>query len=115
MICFLSSPPCRFVAPSRNESAAHSPRNWGAGGAQFLSRRSRLNLFRLIFAGWMAWLGGAGFANAQTLARFEYKEYHMGVDVRIVVYAPDQPTAERACAAAFERFAELDTIMSDYR
>jgi thiamine biosynthesis lipoprotein len=39
----------------------------------------------------------------------------MGVDVRLVVYAPDQPTAERACAAAFERFAELDTIMSDYR
>ena len=63
----------------------------------------------------MAWLGGAGFANAQTLARFEYKEYHMGVDVRIVVYAPNQPAAERACAAAFERFAELDTIMSDYR
>lgn len=39
----------------------------------------------------------------------------MGVDVRIVVYAPDQETAERACTAAFERFAELDTCMSDYR
>ena len=57
--------------------------------------------------------------NAQTdtpgLARFEYTEYHMGVDVRIVAYAPDAKTAERDCAAAFERFAELDTIMSDYR
>ncbi len=39
----------------------------------------------------------------------------MGVDVRMVVYAPDQVTAEHACAAAFERFAMLDTIMSDYR
>ena len=39
----------------------------------------------------------------------------MGVDVRLVVYAPDKPTAERACAAAFERFADLDTMMSDYR
>ena len=39
----------------------------------------------------------------------------MGVDVRIVAYAPDTRTAERACAAAFERFAELDTMMSDYR
>jgi thiamine biosynthesis lipoprotein len=49
------------------------------------------------------------------LARYQYTEYHMGVDVRIVAYAPDRATAERACAAAFERFAELDTIMSDYR
>jgi thiamine biosynthesis lipoprotein len=53
--------------------------------------------------------------DAKSLQRYEYKEYHMGVDVRMVVYAPDQATAERACAAAFERFAELDTCMSDYR
>ena len=39
----------------------------------------------------------------------------MGVDVRIVVYSHDKGQAERACAAAFERFAELDSIMSDYR
>ena len=49
------------------------------------------------------------------LTRYEYTQYHMGVDVRMVVYAPDPSTAERACAAAFERFAALDTIMSDYR
>ena len=49
------------------------------------------------------------------LARYQYTEYHMGVDVRIVVYAPNKDTAEQACRAAFERFAELDTIMSDYR
>jgi thiamine biosynthesis lipoprotein len=71
-------------------------------------------LLRLC-AVWAACLLGVGNANAQVPARFEYKEYHMGVDVRIVVYAPDQATAERACAAAFERFAELDTAMSDYR
>lgn len=53
--------------------------------------------------------------NTASLTRFEYTEYHMGVDVRIVAYAPDAQTAERACAAAFERFAVLDTIMSDYR
>src|SRR5579871_596707 len=50
-----------------------------------------------------------------SLTRFEYTEYHMGNDVRIVVYAPKKALAERACAAAFERFAALDTIMSDYR
>lgn len=39
----------------------------------------------------------------------------MGVDARVIVYAPDQPTAEDACAAAFARIAALDSIMSDYR
>jgi thiamine biosynthesis lipoprotein len=39
----------------------------------------------------------------------------MGVDARLVVYAPDQPTAERACTAAFARIGALDSIMSDYR
>lgn len=39
----------------------------------------------------------------------------MGVDTRLVVYAPNQTTAENACSAAFARIAELDTIMSDYR
>lgn len=54
-------------------------------------------------------------ADDSALQRFEYKEYHMGVDARIVVYAKSRAIAEKACAAAFERFAELDTIMSDYR
>ncbi len=39
----------------------------------------------------------------------------MGVDARIVVYAPDKTTAENACAAAFARIADLDSMMSDYR
>ena len=49
------------------------------------------------------------------LTRFTYTEYHMGVDARLVVYARDKTVAEGACAAAFERIAELDTMMSDYR
>jgi thiamine biosynthesis lipoprotein len=49
------------------------------------------------------------------LNRFSYTEYHMGVDARLVVYAPDRPTAEDACAAAFSRIAALDSMMSDYR
>ena len=54
-------------------------------------------------------------APGAALTRFTYTEYHMGVDARLVVYAPDQATAERACTAAFARIAALDTIMSDYR
>jgi len=39
----------------------------------------------------------------------------MGVQVRILLYAPDSSTAARACVAAFSRIAELDDMMSDYR
>jgi thiamine biosynthesis lipoprotein len=39
----------------------------------------------------------------------------MGIDARLVVYAADQKSAEDACSAAFDRIAQLDSIMSDYR
>jgi FAD:protein FMN transferase len=52
---------------------------------------------------------------SDTLNRFTYTQYHMGVDARLVVYAPDQQTAEEACTAAFARIAALDSMMSDYR
>jgi thiamine biosynthesis lipoprotein len=49
------------------------------------------------------------------LQRFEFKQYHMGVDVRLVLYARNQATAVAAGAAAYRRFAQLDDVMSDYR
>jgi thiamine biosynthesis lipoprotein len=39
----------------------------------------------------------------------------MGTTFRIVLYAPDQTSAERAIANAFRRIAELDSTLSDYR
>lgn len=51
----------------------------------------------------------------EELIRFTFTEYHMGIDARMVVYAKDQATVEKACRAAFDRIAALDTIMSDYR
>ncbi len=39
----------------------------------------------------------------------------MGIDARIVAYAPSQEVAYRACEVAFKRIAELDQAMSDYR
>ncbi|HEY2909476.1 MAG TPA: FAD:protein FMN transferase [Gemmataceae bacterium] len=39
----------------------------------------------------------------------------MGTTFRIVMYAPDRDTAEKAAKAAFARVAELDGIMSDYK
>jgi thiamine biosynthesis lipoprotein len=54
-------------------------------------------------------------AQKESLSRFTFTEYHMGVDARITVYAKDRTTAETACVAGFEKMAALDTIMSDYR
>jgi thiamine biosynthesis lipoprotein len=49
------------------------------------------------------------------LTRYEYAQLHMGVRTRLVVYAPEEATAARACTAAFQRVAELEDVMSDYR
>lgn len=47
--------------------------------------------------------------------RFTFTQYHMGVDARLALYAPDRAAAEHAGTAAFARIAALDSIMSDYR
>jgi thiamine biosynthesis lipoprotein len=49
------------------------------------------------------------------LERFESRQLHMGVQARIVLWAPGRPVAEAAAAAAFARIAELDEALSDYR
>ncbi len=54
-------------------------------------------------------------ASATQDVRREYIELHMGVAVRVVVYAADDATARRAARAAYARIAELEQIMSDYR
>ena len=38
----------------------------------------------------------------------------MGVPFRIVLYAPDKPTADQAARAAFGRIKQLNDILSDY-
>src|SRR5205823_13400048 len=68
---------------------------------------SRILMFALLFI--------AGCTHQPPLHRFNYAQIKMGVQARLVVYAPDEPTATRACAAAFVRVAQLDDIMSDYR
>ena len=51
----------------------------------------------------------------QTSHRFTFSEAHMGTMFRIVLYAPDATTAEKASRAAFDRIAALDNTMSDYK
>ncbi len=47
--------------------------------------------------------------------RFEFEEPHMGTLVRLVLFAADRPAASAAARAAFDRVAELDAALSDYR
>lgn len=65
----------------------------------------------------MAAAGGLqpGPPPAAELTRFQYTEVHMGMQARIVLYAPSEPVARAGAAAAFRRIGELDAIMSDYR
>jgi FAD:protein FMN transferase len=51
---------------------------------------------------------------AEDARRFEYEEPHMGTKFRVVLYAPDKETADRAAKAAFARVGELNRVMSDY-
>lgn len=60
-------------------------------------------------------LSSAAAPASDALTRYTYTQYHMGVDARLVVYAPSQAAAEDAGAAAFARIAALDSIMSDYQ
>ena len=47
--------------------------------------------------------------------RYEYREVHMGMPVRIVLYAENDSTARVAAKSAFDRIASLDNDLNDYR
>lgn len=63
----------------------------------------------------MLLLALGGCAGAPRLERFESKRVCMGVQTRIVVYAPDRTAADAAANAAYRRIAELEDAFSDYR
>ncbi|MES2124988.1 MAG: FAD:protein FMN transferase [Gemmatimonadota bacterium] len=47
--------------------------------------------------------------------RFEYRELHMGVEVRLVLQAAGQPAADSGARAAFAAVAVLEQRLSDWR
>src|SRR5947207_11795670 len=49
------------------------------------------------------------------LSRFTFTEPHMGTRFKIIVYVRTESIAKGAAKAAFQRIADLDDIMSDYR
>jgi thiamine biosynthesis lipoprotein len=54
-------------------------------------------------------------AQQDALDRHVYRQIHMGMEVRIVLYAADDRTVQRAAKAAFRRIATLDSTLSSYR
>lgn len=48
-------------------------------------------------------------------APYEFTQVHMGLPVRIALYATSESEARTAARLSFERIAALDRIMSDYR
>ena len=53
-------------------------------------------------------------ADSPVVRRYEFAAPHMGTEFKILLYAPDEPAANRAARAAFDRVAALDRMLSDY-
>ena len=60
-------------------------------------------------------LFAVGTSHAEAQQRFEFSELHMGVEVRMVLYAQAEAQARGAARAGFDRIAALEDKMSDYR
>ena len=58
--------------------------------------------------------GGLLVGDTTALTRYESTQIHMGTSFKIVLYAADKPSANRAFNAAFARVDQLNSIMSDY-
>ena len=61
------------------------------------------------------WFFAAPVRAQVELKRFEYRQVHMGLQVRVLLYASDEKTAFSAASAAFDEVGRLDAIFSDYR
>ncbi|MES2570078.1 MAG: FAD:protein FMN transferase, partial [Verrucomicrobiota bacterium] len=70
------------------------------------SRKALLFLFLLL-----AWFQPL---KAAPLQRFAFEKAEMGLPFHITLYADDEATARAAAAAAFERIAQLNGLLSDY-
>ena len=64
------------------------------------------------------WLISAAILMGQTTdrlsERFEFTQIQMGMNFRVVLYAPDEDSANAAASAAFARIKQLNGLMSDY-
>ncbi len=65
-----------------------------------------------------AWLLGIAMVGAgppePSLKRFQSSQMQMGVEFKVILYASDRATANRAFQAAFDRIEQLNRTLSDY-
>ena len=76
----------------------------------------RLNLtcvFLLALVCYALWFSAA-FTFACDLTRYEFNEQKMGVPISLILYAPDDKSAEEAAAVVWRKFDELNAILSDW-
>jgi thiamine biosynthesis lipoprotein len=62
----------------------------------------------------VVWLLGAGITAASPDQRFEFVQTEMAVPIKLVFYAPDNPTANSAAHAVYDKIHQLNGIFSDY-
>jgi thiamine biosynthesis lipoprotein len=99
---------------SRHGGVCHALKGWQRA---FFTRQTGFFLFWLLTCCLLIPVtrAQASAPTTHSLARWEFRELHMGVAVRLAVYARDEEQARRACRAAFDRVAQIDTIASDWR
>jgi thiamine biosynthesis lipoprotein len=77
------------------------------------TRRKWLLTLPVVAAWWAT--STAVWAEAGEPQRFRFQQTHMGMLVELTLYAANEQAANAAAQAAFERFAQLDSILSDYK
>lgn len=65
----------------------------------------------------MLLLAGCAVAEGgpEDLQRYRFTQIHMGMEVRVLLYAGSEEKAQEAADAAYERVAELDDVLSHYK
>jgi FAD:protein FMN transferase len=79
-----------------------------------LSRNTEIAFFRAAFFALTLVLTGCATTPDLAWRRFEFRQPHMGVPFRIVLYATNDAHAKIAGDAAFARIADLNAKLSDY-
>ncbi|MBX3377332.1 MAG: alpha-L-fucosidase [Phycisphaeraceae bacterium] len=69
----------------------------------------------LVFIGLVSIATALRGQEPSTLQRAEFTQLLMGVQAKVVVYAPSRESAESGARAVFDRIAALEEVMSDYR
>jgi len=73
-----------------------------------MSRLGRLGIL------WLFAAGTGVLAFAEPLKRFQFSQVEMAVPIKLVFYATDDQSANGAAKAVFDRFRQLNRILSDY-